>query len=46
MLFISQGRSVLEKNCALRLVYRLRPTALGDIQDLGHSFSHYGPLVW
>ena len=38
---IHQPRSVrIGKNCALRLVYRLRPTALGGMQDLGHSFSH------
>ena len=40
-------RSVrIAKNCALCLVYRPRPTASGGIQDVGHSFSQYGPSVW
>ena len=38
MLFTSQGRSVC-------LVYRPRPGASVGIQDLGHSFSQYGPPV-
>ena len=44
---IHQPKSVrIGKNCALCLVYRLRPTASGGIQDLGPGFSHYGPPVW
>jgi len=31
------------KNCALGLEYGPRPAALGRTQDLGHSFSLYGP---
>ena len=44
---IHQPRSVrIGKNCALRLEYRRRPAASGGIQDLGHSFSQYGPPSW
>ena len=31
------------KNCALGLEYGPRPAALDRTQDLGHSFSQYGP---
>ena len=34
------------KNCALCLEYRSRPAASGGIQDLRHSFFHYGPPGW
>ncbi len=37
MLFTSLGRSVLGKTV---------PAASGGIQDLGHSFSQYGPTGW
>ena len=41
---IDQHRSVrIGKTCALCLKYRPRPTASGGIQDLGYSFSQYGP---
>ena len=44
---IHQPMSVrIGKNCALCLVYRPRLTASSGIQDLGHSFSQYGPPVW
>ena len=44
---IHQLRSVrIGKNCALCLEYRPRPQAEGGIQDLGHSFSQYGPPGW
>ena len=36
----------IRKNCALCLEYRPRPAASGGIQDLGHSFSQYGPPGW
>ena len=41
MLFTSHGRSVLGKT-----VPSVSFTARGRIQDLGHSFFQYGPLVW
>ena len=38
------GREVrIGKNCALGLEHGPRPTASGRTQDLGHSFSLYGP---
>ena len=44
---IHQPRSVrIGKNYALCLGYRPGPVALGGIQDLGHSFSQYGPPGW
>ena len=44
---IHQPMSVrIGKNFALCLEYRPRPAASGDIQDLGHSFSLYGPPGW
>ena len=44
---IHQPMSVrIGKNCALCLEYRPRPAASGGIQDLGHSFSKYGPPGW
>ena len=33
-------------NCDLGLEYGPRPAALGRTQDLGHSFSLYGPPGW
>ena len=41
MLFTSHDRSVLGKT-----VPSVSCTARGRIQDLGHSFFQYGPLVW
>ena len=44
---IHQPRLVrIGKNCALCLEYRPQPVASGGIQDLGHSFSQYGPPGW
>ena len=41
---IYRARSVhMGKNCALGLEYGPRPSALGRIQDLEHSFFPYGP---
>ena len=41
---ICRPRSVrIGKNCALGLEHGPRPTASGRTQDLGHSFSLYGP---
>ena len=42
MLFTGrEGR--VGKNCARGLEYGTRPQASGHTQDLGHSFSQYGP---
>ena len=46
MLFTSTRSVRIGKNCALCLGYCPRPTASGGIQDVGHSFSQYGPPGW
>ena len=53
MLFTSQGRSVLGKTVppvlctyVLCTVPAVLCMASSGIQDLGHGFSQYEPLVW
>ena len=41
MLFTGLGRSVFGETVPSE--YRPRPTVSGGTQDLGHSFSQYGP---
>ena len=43
MLFTGLGQSILGETVSSVWVYRSRSTASGGTQDLGHSFSRYGP---